>query len=294
MGRKGRSSLPGKFLPNTTASQGQVKPTQQHPFIPHKGVDNAVRVARGMTDEMPSKIYVDMEGLQGDLSALITSEKGGDIAQIVTAAVQEALKAAIPAIVQAVKDACVQAVKDKINPHVLSTQFKLDEMDQRLRMDNLRVSGLQEPTGEEEESSEVVAIKVCKVAEAVGVGMSPADISSCHRFGKRPAPGGKARQVFVRFANKRKRDALYDARFKLKGNLDHKGVFINEDLTSMRYALLMAAKKAPLVKGVSSKHGSIVCKMTDNSHMVLRTPDDLFNVGLDDVNYRDFQLHLID
>ncbi|XP_030834702.1 uncharacterized protein LOC115921391 [Strongylocentrotus purpuratus] len=50
--------------------------------------------------------------------------------------------------------AIVQAVKDKINPHVLiSKQFKLEEMDQRLRMDNLGVSGLSEPQGEEEESA---------------------------------------------------------------------------------------------------------------------------------------------
>ena len=41
--------------------------------------------------------------------------------------------------------------------------------------------------------------------------------------------------------------------------------------TTLRYAVLMAAKKAPQVKGASSKHGTIICKMNDSRNVVLRT-----------------------
>ena len=59
---------------------------------------------------------VDLEGLRDDLSDLKAGAKGGDIAQIVATAVQEAIQAAIPSIVQAVKDACIQSIKDKSTP----------------------------------------------------------------------------------------------------------------------------------------------------------------------------------
>ena len=77
------------------------------------------------------------------------------------------MKAAIPAIVQAVKEACVLSVKEQINPHLLRTQFRLDELEQKTRMENLRISGLPEPQGEE--SEEALSGKVCKLAEVAGV-----------------------------------------------------------------------------------------------------------------------------
>ena len=308
MGRNGKQSLPGKFLPSNTMTtrrgQGQVKAasgsSSQHKYEQYKGVlvDDTQGIAHGATvaSELPSKVSVDLTGLRDGLGDLKVGAKGGDIAQIIANAVQEAIQTAIPSIVQAVKDACIQSIKEQINPHVLNTQFQLDAIDQRSRMDNLRINGLPESQGDSEEAEEVLVNKLCKLAEAVGVDVNPTcDISSCHRVGKRQAiPGARPRQVVVRFTTQRKRDAVYSARFKLKDKQDHRGVFINEDLTTLRYSVLMAAKKAPQVKGVSTKHGAIICKMNDNSHAVLRTPDDLFDIGLDNVNYREFKLNLID
>ena len=86
---------------------------------------------------------------------------------------------------------------------------------------------------------------------------------------------------------------MYDARFKLKGKDKYKGVFVNEDLTPLRHALLMRAKNLTAVKGVSSKHGNIICRMADNEFVTLRSPDDLFLVGCDDVKYSDFKLNIL-
>ena len=201
------------------------------------------------------------------------------------------MKAAIPSIVAAVKDACIQAIRGEMNPTLLINQYKQDDLDQNMRRENLRITGLPEG-GEGEETEEVLINKMCTLAKEVEVEMPPECISSCYRIGK-TGSGGKARQSFVRFTTRRMRDKLYDARFKLKGKVQYKGVFLNEDLTPLRYALLMRAKNTPAVKGVTTRHGNVICKMGDNDFVTLRSPDDLFDIGCDDVKYNDFKLHIL-
>ena len=104
---------------------------------------------------------------------------------------------------------------------------------------------------------------------------------------------GGPRQAIVRFLTRRKRDALYQARFNLKGKEAYKGLFINEDLTSMRYAVLSRAKEAPHVTRVSTNFGNIICKLQTGEQKVLRDPDDLFEVGIDNVDYSHFRLQVI-
>ena len=289
-------AMPGKFLQGQGQAEGQI-PTPRRPFTQHEGVDRAVQNARGMTvGEVPAGrgFFIDLESLEDNLKDLPKGgQGGGDIENIVATAVQAAVRAAIPAIVKAVKDACVESVREKINPHLLRTQFKIDDLDQRSRMDSLRVSGLAEQEGESEDSEEELTEKICKLAGEVGVGLKPEDVASCHRFGKKPGPAAKPRQCMVRFIARRKRDELYQARFKLKGKASYKGVFVNEDLTPLRYAVLMAAKNAPGVKQVTSRNGNISCKMHDDSFKTLRSPDDLFEIGVEDVKYENFRLHII-
>ena len=214
-----------------------------------------------------------------------------EITQAITSAVEAAMKAALPSIVAAVKDACIQAIKKEINPTLLITQYKQDSLDQQMRRENLRVTGLPEG-GEEEETEKGLTKQVCTLAKEMGVEISPECISSCHRIGRK-SQGGKTRQVMVRFTRRNQRDAMYDARFKLKRHDKYKGVFVNEDLTPIRHALLMRAKNLSNVKGASSKNGNIVCKMADNEFVTLRSPDDLFHVGCDDVKYTDFKLNIL-
>lgn len=206
---------------------------------------------------------------------------------------QAAVQAAIPAIVQAVKEACVESVRERINPHLLRTQFRIDELDQKSRMDSLRVNGLPEQEGESAEEEKEITKKICKLAGEVGVVLKPNDFASCHRLGKNPGSAAKPRQCIVRFMARRKRDDIYNGRFQLKGKASYKGVFINEDLTPLRYAVLMAAKNAPGVKQVTSRNKNISCKMNDDSFKTLRSPDDLFEIGVEDIKYENFRLHLV-
>ena len=140
---------------------------------------------------------------------------------------------------QVVKEACLNTIKEAINPHLLLIHFQQDEIQQELRRDNLRLTGIPEA---EEETEEQLAESVAEVAREVGVEIRPEDISSCHRLGK-----SSSRQAG------RKRDKLYAARFSMKGKDTMKGVYINEDLTAMRHSVLMKAKEAPNIKSVNSR-----------------------------------------
>ena len=232
------------------------------------------------------KISVDLADHLHD----VAEEERAKLGPIVVQAVEAAVKAAIPAIVQAVKDVCMTAMRQELNPHLLKMQFKTDELDQSSRRDNLRITGLPEAADEEEE--EDLIQKVCNVAEQAGVHLQEHDISSCQRLGKKSE--NKVRQTLVRFTARRKRDTLYKSRFNLKGKDSCKGVYLNEDLTPMRFKLLMAAKDSSQVQRALTNNGTVVCKMKDSEEFkYISTADDLFDIGMDDVDYKLFKLHLL-
>ena len=133
---------------------------------------------------------------------------------------------------------------------------------------------------------------MCGLANELGVTLGTNDISTCYRVGK--PQGDKIRQRVVGITSRRKRDAIYDRRRKLKDIAKYSNkVYVNEDLTRLRHAVLMTAKRAPTVKGVSTRQGNIVCKMENDEYVVLRSPDDLFDIGIDNVQYTDYKLNLI-
>ena len=158
-------------------------------------------------------------------------------------------------------------MKEEVNPHLLWIQFILD---QSMRRENLRISGLPES---QEENEEVLVKEVMpdrfelsakKVAMCRPHGAPPKTPQTQSKDGQQNKPGKtKPSRPFVRFLSRRKWDQHFDSRFKHKGEDAYKGGFINDDLTTMWYKVLMAAKKAPDVKGVTSKHGNVICKMND-------------------------------
>ena len=292
--KQSKANKAGKFLPSGGASpQGHQKqqPSPRRPFVPDSDVDRKVVAQQGMaaaahSSEKGMFINFDIDEHLQDLQ-IGEKEKMGDL---LARAVKAAIEAAVPAIVKAVKDVCLSAMKEEINPHLLRLQYKTDQLDQQGRRDNLRISGLAEEKTDEE-SEEMLASKVCKVAVQAGIELKGADISSCHRLGKKS--GDKSRQTFVQITTRRKRDALYNARFSLKGKDGCDGIYINEDLTPMRYAVLRAAKRSEMVKRVSTKHGNVICKMTNDDFITISSPDDLFDVGLDTIDYKEFRLHFM-
>jgi len=90
------------------------------------------------------------------------------------------------------------------------------------------------------------------------------------------------------------------AKKNLKDKPIYKKVYINDDLTAMRAKLLGMAKECDNVEACFTKDGKIMCFLKNDKRaikrpVVIETPDDLFKVGLDEVDYvrlglRDFMI----
>lgn len=287
--RQGKLSQAGK-----EKHQGRPK-SPRRPFAVDNDLDRKVKSYQGMAAAGPDKqeqrgFFVNLN-IEEELDDVDQAEKG-KMGNIMMKAVEAAVNAAIPAIIQAVKEVCLTAVKEEMNPHLLRLQYKADELEQNARRENLRISGIPESEGETRETEDQLANKVCEVAAKCGVNLEAREISSCHRLGKKAE--GRVRQTVVRFVTRRQRDALYNGRYTLKKEEGYKDVYINEDLTTMRYSVLMAAKESPSVKKVTTKFGNIVCKMTNDETKTISSPDGLFDVGFDDIDYKKFKLHFFE
>jgi hypothetical protein len=78
----------------------------------------------------------------------------------------------------------------------------------------------------------------------------------------------------------------------LKGNTSYDKVFINEDLTTLRFKLFHYIKSMDLVKSVTTRDGKMHCQMKNGKKEVVETPDDLFKLGVNNIHvtYTDFGL----
>lgn len=109
-------------------------------------------------------------------------------------------------------------------------EAKINTMDNRMRICNIRVDG------KAEDENENLPGFVLDLARQIGVNhISPSDIVSSYRMGKRAQGrnGGRARTIMVTFLNERVRNQLYYARTNLR-NLDrYRGIYLNDDVTQL-------------------------------------------------------------
>lgn len=139
-----------------------------------------------------------------------------------------------------------------------------------MRRENLRISGLPES---QEENEEVLMKEVMPDRFE----LSAKKVATCCPHGapqRLPRPNQRM-DTKISQENQNPADLLSGfcqegsgtstliAGLNTRGEDAYKWGFINDDLTTMWYKVLMAAKKAPDVKGVNSKHGNVVCKMND-------------------------------
>ena len=69
-------------------------------------------------------------------------------------------------------------------------------------------------------------------------------------------------------------------------NTDYKNVFINEDLIKLRFKLFQMVRKCEDVKSASTRDGKIICSLQNGTKAVISSPDDLFKLGFQDVDYQ--------
>jgi hypothetical protein len=140
----------------------------------------------------------------------------------------------------------------------LETKYALDSIEQYSRRENIKINGVKEDEGED------LIKKITKIAEDIDVQINYADISTIHRMGKRSQ--GKPRPVICRFVARHKKEELIKNRKKLKDFPEYKGVvYINDDLTPLRYKIMSYAKSLPNVKQTNAHNGKIYCTKTDGA-----------------------------
>ena len=63
-------------------------------------------------------------------------------------------------------------------------------------------------------------------------------------------------------------------------------MYINEDLTRLRFQMLKMLKQNPETESVYSRDGKLVCKLKGEARRYfVDSPDDLFNLSYDDVDF---------
>ncbi|KAK3932634.1 LINE-1 type transposase domain-containing protein 1 [Frankliniella fusca] len=143
---------------------------------------------------------------------------------------------------------------------------KTDDLEQRNRLENLRIFGIKE------EAKEDTNKLVLDVAMKIGIySLEKHHISRSHRVGKKHSD--KPRAIIVKFVSYADRQKLFEAKKKLKGS----NISIREDLTSIRQAILRKAHEK--FEEVWTQNGVIVIKDGAKFHRIrtMEKLDELIN-----------------
>ena len=190
----------------------------------------------------------------------------------------------------------IKTENEKLKQIVNTTFFKVDELEQYGRRENIRILGVAERNDERDDGEEVVT----NVAKALNVELNPElDIQRVHRLGKKKkGPKAKPRPVIVRFASYKKRMEFMYKKSKLKVHPNFNGVYLTEDLTSLRAKMLKNVKEVAKNKFIlfhtingkirmkrsAREAGTITNKERDTgtgNWLTIDSPDDLFKYGMD-------------
>jgi anion-transporting ArsA/GET3 family ATPase len=177
---------------------------------------------------------------------------------------------------------------DRLNKHdvainnlqaqVRNVSYVNDSLNQYYRRENVRISTV--PEAEDEDLTKTLF----EIADSVGVVIKPVNINAIHRNG--PIRQGKAKQILARFVHREPRFQLLKNRADLRKTERLKNIYISEDLTHLKFKLLYYAKKQGNVKSLFSKEGMIHCILDDDSKVTIDTPDDLFKIGMDNIDLK--------
>ncbi|KAE8738772.1 hypothetical protein FOCC_FOCC015732 [Frankliniella occidentalis] len=141
---------------------------------------------------------------------------------------------------------------------------KTDDLEQRNRLENLRIFGIKEEDGE---NTDELVVKIAQKLDLFSIDLS--DTSRSHRVGRKSVD--KPRAIIVKFVSYAKRQKMFLAKKRLKGS----GISIREDLTSIRQAILTKAHEN--FDEVWTQSGVIVIKDGKKFHKVrtMRKLDEL-------------------
>lgn len=243
---------------------------------------NIEEIVKEKVEEGLKDISIDVKGRETGETSKLTKE----IAEVLIPELAKVIAVSVSAAVtSAFKEATNELTKmlEISQKQALLNRYETDKLEQYQRKDNLCIYGLEE---ESDESEEVVEAKVIELAADMGVILVPDNISIAHRLGK---PQGRDRPVIVRFCHRKKRNEMLKKRVELKKK--QRKVYVNEDLTPMRVAMMKMVKEQPNVKGATTRDGKILVWLTGKDRPIeIYTPDDLFKVGIESPDWKRLKL----
>ena len=180
-------------------------------------------------------------------------------------------------------------VVQNLQRNLLLMCYKNDRLEQHSRRETIKVVGLKEEEGEDTEQ------KVLGIFKALHADITPADVSVVHRTGGRKRKG---RLILVRFVSRKKRKEVMQKKKVLKDKPEYAGVYVFDDLTTLRAKMLYyLKKKVPVVENAWTIDGRIHCtkkRVPDLSErespgriFTIDTPDVLFKLGVDAVDFKE-------
>ena len=212
-----------------------------------------------------------------------TQATGGDISNLtnLTVIISAVIKGLMPVICETIKSA-IQEEKAKtpdVNQDIIKLKVELDNANQYSRKDSCRISGLSEE-GEDgrQETNENLIRKVVDLGDKIGANITQADVSVTHRL---PTKINGVKQTIVKFTSRRAKESFYRSKKKLKELPNCKSIFISEDLTQLRYKLLMQCKKCVGFSSLTTSNTKIlVWRDGQDAPVYITQPEDLSKLGL--------------
>ena len=128
-----------------------------------------------------------------------------------------------------------ERLKQAVNLQV----FKLDELDQYGRRENIRIHGVPESFDTKDDGESVVL----NIANELNIKIKTEDIQRAHRLGGIRPNASKPRPVIVRFISYKMRIEFLYSKSKLKNSEEFSLAFITEDLTPLRLQLFNYVKR---------------------------------------------------
>ncbi len=128
------------------------------------------------------------------------------------------------------------SLKDRKKIEELTTA--IDEIQQDKFKSSVQIVGLPESKKEEDDVKKIVKL----AQDKIGMKLKKHDIPHVYRLGKKIE--GKARDIIVKFAEKKMRDSFYQKRKKTAPHKDPKmNIYVNDQLTNYRKGLFYQARK---------------------------------------------------
>lgn len=162
----------------------------------------------------------------------------------------------------------IAALTNEVNTmkkHNHALESKVDFLEQKSKMCHLKLFGLKEKRGENLNDA------VSKIFEERNI-ITRAEISSqmsCYRLGAFTSGSDKPRGVMINFAT----DSLCNKVFRNKKQLKGSKMVLVEDLTKLRYNLMVKAKGKFGRENVWSQGGSIFVKIRGSKHSLKHEED---------------------